>query len=81
MTGLERRHGKPAVPPDLKDILSQEQMRTYHTMQGCGWRMYFVRRPLFQEPTVALINNEGTRVGVLEQEGHFDMEPLLELRN
>lgn len=81
MTGLERRDGKPAIPSNLKEYLNQEQLRSLHCMEDCGWRMYFVRRPLFQSPTAVMINNAGTRVGVLEPEGHFEMDPVLELRN
>ncbi len=81
MAGLERRNGKPAIPSDLKDYLNTEQLRSLQCMEGFGWRMYFLRRPLFQTPTAVMINNEGTRIGVLEQEGHFEMDPALELRN
>ena len=81
MNGLERREGKPPVPQDLDEYLNEEQKHTYHTMSGFGWRIYFLRRPLFQPPTVVMINHEGTRIAVLEQNGHFDMSPSIELRN
>ena len=81
MTGLERREATQAVPADVNEYLNQQQRRTYNSMQGFGWRMYFIRRPLFQHTTAVMINNEGTRIGVLEMEGHFDMSPTLELRN
>lgn len=81
MTGLERREATQAVPADVNEYLNQQQSRTYNSMRGFGWRMYFIRRPLFQRPTAVMINNEGTRIGVLEMEGHFDMSPMLELRN
>ena len=81
MPGLERRDGNKAVPSDLKEYLTAEQMRAYRCMQGFGWRMYFVRRPLFQTPTAVMINDVGTRIGLLEMEGHLDMSPAVELRN
>lgn len=78
----ERRDIKPAVPADLNQHLTTEQIRLYHYMQGFGWRMYFVRRPLFQHPTVVMISDDGTKVGLLEEEGHLDMHPTtLKLRN
>ena len=81
MPGLDRRDGHKAVPSNLEDYLTAEQMRAFHVMQDFGWRMYFVRRPLFQHPTAVMINDEGTRIGLLEEEGHFDMNPVVELRN
>ena len=80
MAGLDRREGKPAVPDDLERYLNKNQLNAYQSMTNSGWRMYFVRRPMFQHPMAVMINHEGTRIGVLEEEGHVDLNPSLELR-
>jgi len=77
---VERREGQPAVPSDLKLYLNAGQKRRYKAMQSFGWHMYFIRRPLFQQPTVVMINNDGTRVAVIEEDGKFDQETRIELR-
>ena len=76
----ERREGLVPVPSDLKPYLNEDQMRTYRTMQGFGWEMYFIRRPVFQLPTVVMINHEGTHVAVIDENGRFDQDTKIELR-
>ena len=46
----ERRNVKKAVPEDLPDFLSQQQIFAYHGMERFGWYIKFIRRPLFQRP-------------------------------
>ena len=77
----DRREGKPAVPSDYKNYLNPDQLRTYVCMLGFGWKMYFIRRPLFQHPTTVMINSEGTNVAVIEESGNFDQDTRIALRN
>jgi hypothetical protein len=50
-------------------------------MQGIGWHLYFIRRPLFQAPTAVMINDEGTNIAMIEQNGHFDTHTRIGHRN
>jgi hypothetical protein len=77
----ERRKGQPAVPSDLKPYLNPNQMLTLNAMKNFGWQMYFIRRPLFQRPTAVMINHEGTRIAEIEENGTFDTETRIVIRN
>ena len=77
----ERREGKPTVPSDLKQYLNADQMRRFNSMQSFGWKSYFIRRPNSQPPTIVMINNEGTHIAVLEDDGDFDTLTRVALRN
>ena len=76
---IERRKHKPLTQPDFEifDIhLNVDQMKTYTRMHEIGWKMYFIRRPLFRKLTVVMKNNAGTRVAVIEQDGRSTVNPM-----
>ena len=78
MTGvIERRKRKPLNQPDLGLYLNVAQIKTYIRLQEIGWKMYFIRRPLSGKPTVVMNNNVDTRIGVIEQNGNFTVNPNL----
>ena len=77
----DRRLGNSAVPSDLYHYLNADQVRAYKTMQGNGWHMYFIRRPLFQIPTAVMINDEGTNIAMIEQNGYLDAHTRVGHRN
>ena len=75
---IERRKHKPLTLPDFEifDIhLNGDQMKTYTRMHEIGWKMYFIRRPVSGSPTVVMNNNVDTRIGVIEQNGNFTVNP------
>ncbi len=71
----DKRKGMKPVPDNLEEVLSMAQIRTLHSMQGFGWDLQFVRRPLFQETTAVLINQEGDKIVVLEADGSTEEIP------
>ena len=77
----DRRLGNSAVPSDSYHYLNADQMRAYNSMQDNGWHLYFIRRPLLQNPTAVMINEEGTNIAMIEQNGHFDTHTRIEHRN
>jgi len=77
---LERRTRKSAVPSDFEQYLNVHQLNTFKYLQEFGWKMHFIRRPLFQQPTAIMINEDFNCICLLEKEGHVDMHPTLELR-
>jgi hypothetical protein len=70
---IERRKRKPAIPSSFMVHLNTAQVKTYVQMQTFGWQMHFIRRPLLGKNTVAMINNAGTHVGVIKQNGTFTL--------
>ena len=77
----ERRNVKKAVPEDLPDFLSQQQLLAYHGMERFGWYIKFIRRPLFQRPVCILSNPEGTVLAILEDDGTINQQHDLTIRD
>lgn len=80
MTDEKRDQEKP-IPDNLEEILSEFQIMALHRIEGFGWELRFVRRPTFQAPTVVVFSADGTKIGVLEEDGRINMEPDITLRS
>ena len=66
---IERRKCKSDEVTHFGKYLNTAQMKTFTNMTQYGWKLYFIRRSLLRKPTVVMINNSGTRVAVIEQDG------------
>jgi hypothetical protein len=77
---IERRKRKPLIQPDYAQYLNADQLNTYIHMQALNWQMHFIRRPLLRKPTVVMKNNTSTRIGVIERDGSFRINPKLTTR-
>jgi len=72
----DRRKKKAAIPRNYLRYLNEDQVNTYIRMKESGWRMYFIRRPRLRKHTIAMINNAGTSIGVIQQSGLFAFNPM-----
>lgn len=77
----QERNRMPPVPEDLDQRLSKDQRYRLRQLEGFGWRVAFVRRPLFQEITVVLASAEGSQLGILEPDGELNMELNIQVRH
>jgi hypothetical protein len=68
----ERRIGAVAVPDDMMAELTEMQHQTLARLEGFGWAVGFVRRPLFQERVVMLFDPSGQQHAVLNEDGTID---------
>jgi len=50
-------------------------------LQKFGWYIQFVRRPLFEQPTIVLASGDGKQVGVLEPDGRLNLHGNITLRS
>ncbi len=80
-TGHERRRGMSPIPINLREFLNDEQRRTLRQVEGFGWQLAFVRRPLFQDPTVVIRNADASSFSVLELDGSINAEPDIIIRH
>ena len=71
--GEEKRKGVNPIPENLKEIL-------LYKMAGFGWRLEFVRRPLFQGITPVLFHPDSKHYGVLEDDGTLNLQSDSEIR-
>ncbi|MGB5742760.1 MAG: hypothetical protein WBM65_10130 [Sedimenticolaceae bacterium] len=73
-TSNERRIGVDAIPKDIKARLTEVQRHSLAQLQGFGWTIKFVRRPLFQDQIVVLVDPSGNQHAILREDGSIDRE-------
>ena len=76
----EKRKGEKGIPDDLEDVLNQDQIMTLRQIERFGWRLAFVRRPVFQQPIPIVLTADDQKIGVLEEDGRLNMNPDIKLR-
>ncbi|MDH5600547.1 MAG: hypothetical protein OEY78_04495 [Gammaproteobacteria bacterium] len=76
----EKRQGDSAIPQDVKGFLNNAQLAELHHIERFGWILKYIRRPLFQEPVVVVVNPDGSSIGVLEEDGRLNLEPGIDTR-
>ena len=76
----ERRKGIKPVPDNLEELLNEAQIRTLRDLEPFGWKLHFIRRPLFQEVAPVLNSKEGDRLVVLEANGRVNEKADLDIR-
>ena len=76
----ERRIGQVAIPPDFKSRLNELQHQTLARVEGFGWSVGFVRRPLFQDQVVVLFDSSGKQYAILDEDGTLDRNSEIVVR-
>lgn len=71
-TPRERRIGEVAIPDDIRARLNELQHQTLSRVEGFGWSVGFVRRPLFQDQVVVLFDSSGKQYAILNEDGTID---------
>jgi len=77
----DKRTGQQAIPDNLEDWLSPEQMQMLHQIESFGWKIKFIRRPVFQDPIIVLVGDDEKKIGILEKDGRINMDPDIVLRD
>lgn len=77
----DRRGAQKAVPIDLGRYLNRSQLLALNSLESFGWHLWFVRRPLFMQPIVVVINSASTQHAQLEEDGSVNLKPQLHLRH
>lgn len=77
----DKRTGQSPVPEDLDQFLTQMQMMTLKRIEQFGWRLLFVRRPLFQETVAVIADQEKTFTAILEGDGTMNKHHDLVIRH
>ena len=76
----ERRKGDIPIPDDLKEVLNDAQLRALSGMKYLGWKLQYVRRPLFQEPVLVVHYPDDDRIGILDKDGKINMQSEIRAR-
>jgi hypothetical protein len=77
---VDKRKGEKAIPDHVSSYLSHDQQAVLHKIEGFGWELKIVRRPLFEESVVIVISPDGKSIGVLEKDGRLNMQADISLR-
>jgi len=78
--GEEKRKGVSPNPEILKEVLNEAQLSTLNKMEGFGWMLEFVRRPLFQGVVPVLFHPNSKQHGVLEDDGTLNLQSNSKIR-
>jgi hypothetical protein len=76
----DRRTHQKLTQDEVKDLLNSKQLATLHESQCFGWRLKFIRRPLFLNPVPVLYNTRFGCIGILEPDGQINVKSELEVR-
>ena len=77
----DKRKGDKPLPDNIQDYLTTEQLSSLRKIEGFGWQLKFIRRPLFQKAVAVVVNPEGTAIGILEEDGKVNLDTDIVLRD
>ena len=77
----DRRTKQKPIPDEVKKLLNSKQLAAFRQSHYFGWTLGFVRRPLFQEPVFVVYNSRYDLIGILDSDGHINMEVELDVRS
>ena len=75
------RGSRSALPTDVYYYLSEVQRIALHSLENFGWKLAFIRRPLFVPPVVVVKNSEQSKYAVLEEDGSVNLSPVAKWRH
>jgi hypothetical protein len=76
----DRRKGKQPNRDDVKKILNPKQLTALAECRYFGWKLKFVRRPLFLDPVPVLYNARIGHIGAMDPDGQIIIDGKLEVR-
>ena len=72
----EKRKGNISIPDNLKEMMSEAQVKALSGIGYSGWELRFLRRPLFQESEIVLYNPDNGRIGILDRDGSIRLHNI-----
>lgn len=77
---LDMRGTQVPIPSNLEYYLTDAQLKSLFHLETLGWCLAFVRRPLFDTPTVVVHSPERDQIAAIEADGKLNLEPSALLR-
>jgi hypothetical protein len=77
---LDNRIGDKPIPDNLNEVLNNLQLLALQKAEEFGWKLKFVRRPLFQEVVPVITDPSGGKFGILETNGDINLHPQTKIR-
>lgn len=76
----DKRKGEAAIPENLRQVLTPAQATTLDEIRLLGWKLKFVRRPLFQDPIPVVSNAKNDQIGILDPDGKICIDTNFRIR-
>ena len=76
----DKRDSDTPIPENVKKYLTDAQSAELNHIESFGWSLKYIRRPLFQERVVVVMNPDGSSIGVLEEDGRLNLESNIDTR-
>jgi len=76
----EKRNGNTPIPENLVEMLSKAQRKALPGIVCLGWEPRFLRRHMFQPPTLIMRNSNDGKIGIMDEDGRFRMQDDIEIR-
>lgn len=82
MIERERRKADAELvsPVGLRAGLNRAQLDALATLEQFGWRLRFVRRPMFLDPIPVVFRKDGEQFVVIESDGSLNDAPDFRIR-
>ncbi len=77
----DKRKGLKPVPDNPLGYLNEAQQFTYRRMAESGWRIKFIRRPMYQRPVCVMTDSDETMLALIEQNGFLNKKPDIQFRS
>ena len=77
----DRRKYQKLTQSDVYKLLDSKQLIALRESAFFGWKIHFIRRPLFLEPVIVLYNARYDIIGILGQDGSINMETEIDARS
>lgn len=77
----ERRKNRKLTEDEVKATLNSKQVAALLECQYFGWKLKYIRRPLFQDPVPILYNAKIDQIGILDPDGRVNMDIELKVRS
>ena len=68
------------IPEYVEKYLNEDQQAQLQTIERFGWNLKYIRRPIFQDPVVIVMNPDIGSVAVVENDGSLNQQPDIEMR-
>lgn len=77
----DRRGSRTAIPTHVDTILTQQQRLGLNKIENFGWRLAFIRQPMFEPPVTIVTSPDRQKYAVLERDGEINMHPDIVVRH
>jgi hypothetical protein len=81
MNDDNKRKGIKPIPPNYRSYMNEAQQAQLVTIEGFGWNLKFIRRPVHGEKVVVVVSPDGGSIGVLEEDGRLNLDPKIVIRD